>query len=549
MGGVNQHRVPPFLGNASGRASGISRENLDMKGPSAKARWTGLIAILVLAILSGGWLLRRKAAPEGSVYQQARLFENVVASINTHYIDSIGEGNLYQTAAKALVGSLHDPYAELLTRDTYRQYQRQMSGTEVDVGWTPEVGSSRSAFGPGDEVLSIDGKSTRGWSARRLEEALTTGTGSVVTVVVRPRGSTLPVVRHLTRTVVHVPATSPGILLTAGVGYIELRRISDGAAAELRQAVDRLVSEGMTSLVLDLRGDPGGLINEGVRIASLFLHPGDTVAISKGRSDDHSKVYMAGPSGGWDGLRIALLVNHGTASSAELLAGALQDHDRAVIVGTPSFGKGVLQTTYPLGDEIALKLTTARWYTPSGRTVQRPRPDGEGALGNRTPSQIPEIFHSAAGRPIPDASGILPDLMVGGAPRSDGERALIGALGEDGGLFRTVLADYAAGIKKTNPPPSRSFRATEEMRGQVFERLGQVGIQLPRPTFDSASGYVDEQLGYEITRVVFGPAAEAKRRALSDRQMQTAVRLLQRSGTQEGILALAAAERAKSTAR
>src|ERR671921_329798 len=412
-----------------------------MKGPSAKARWGGLVAILTLSILSGGWLLRRKAAPEGTVYQQARLFENVVASINSHYIDSIGEGDLYQTAAKALVTSLHDPYAELLTKESYRQYQRQMSGTEVDVGLIPEsgAGTARGAFAPGDVILSIDGKSTLGWSARRLEEALAGGTGTTVTVVVRPWGSSTPIVRRLTRTVVHVPAASKGILLGAGVGYIELRRISDGAATELRQAVDRLVGDGMTSLILDLRGDPGGLINEGVRIASLFLKTGDTVAFSRGRSRNHSKVYLAGTSGSWRGLRLAVLVNHGTASSAELIAGALQDHDRAAILGTPSFGKGVLQTTYPLGDEIAIKLTTARWYTPSGRTVQRPKPDAEGALGNRPPSLMPRLFHSDAGRAIPDASGILPDLTIRGTPRYDAERSLLAALGEDIGLFRGVL--------------------------------------------------------------------------------------------------------------
>src|SRR3954468_12310615 len=436
-----------------------------MKGPSAKARWGGLIAILTLSILSGGWLLRRKAAPEGTVYQQARLFENVVASIHSHYIDSLGEGDLYQTAAKALVASLHDPYAELLTRESYRQYQRQMSGTEVDVGLTDGngIGSARGAFAPGDVILSIDGRSTAGWSARRLEEALAGGSGTTVTVLVRPWGSSTPITRRLTRTVVHVPAASEGILLNSGVGYIELRRISDGAAAELRDAVDRLVSEGMTSLVLDLRGDPGGLINEGVRVASLFLLPGDTVAISEGRSPEHSKVYLAGLSGGWDDLRVALLVNHGTASSAELIAGALQDHDRAVVVGTPTFGKGVLQTTYPLGDEIAIKLTTARWYTPSGRTVQRPRSDDEGALGNRVPALAPQVFRSSSGRPIPDASGILPDLTVRGAPRSDAERALLSTLGEDVGLFRSVLSDYATEMRKTAPPRSQQFPVTEEM--------------------------------------------------------------------------------------
>jgi carboxyl-terminal processing protease len=520
-----------------------------MKGSSAKARWCGLLAILLVAVLSGGWLLRRKAAPEGSVYQQARLFENVVASIHTHYIDSIGEGDLYQTAAKALVASLNDPYAELLSRESYRQYQRQMAGTEVDVGWKPEGERTgpRSAFGPGDEILSIDGKSTRGWSARRVEEALTGGTGSVVTVVVRPWGSTTPVVRRLNRTIIHVPATSPGVLLGAGVGYIELRRISDGAAAELRQAIDRLVADGMKALVLDLRGDPGGLINEGVRVASLFLRPGDTVAVSRGRSRGHSKTYLAGQSGAWDDLRLALLVNHGTASSAELIAGALQDHDRAVILGTATYGKGVLQTTYPLGDEVAIKLTTARWYTPSGRTVQRPRPDTQGALGNRTPALAPQLYYSASGRAIPDESGILPDLSVRGAPRSDGERALLRTLGEDLSLFRSALSAYADDVRNTQPPKSEYFRVTQEMRDQLFARVQQTGLELPRTSFDNASGYIDEQLGYEITRTVFGPIAEARRRALSDRQMQAAVRLLRRARSQEEALAMAAAERARSS--
>ncbi len=522
-----------------------------MVRPSVRVRWGGLLAILVLSVISGGWLLRRKAAPDGSVYQQARLFENVVASIHNHYIDSLGEGDLYQTAAKMLVASLNDPYAELLTRESYRQYQRQMSGTEVDVGLTTDTraGNARGTLGPDDEILSIDGKSTRGWSPRRVEEALSAGTGAIVTVVVRPKGSDTSVVRRLTRTVVHVPAASQGILLGGGVGYVELRRISDGAAAELRQAVDRLVAEGMTSLVLDLRGDPGGLINEGVRVASLFLKSGDTVAFSQGRSHQHSKVYLSGTSGGWRRLKLALLVNHGTASSAELIAGALQDHDRAVVLGTPSFGKGVLQTTYPLGEEIAIKLTTARWYTPSGRTVQRPRPDTKGAPGNRTPAQLPQVFRSSSGRPILDASGILPDLPVRGVPRSDAERTLLSALAQDLSVFRAVLSDYAAHVKKTRPPRSESFRVSRQMRDQVFEWLQRNEVELDRNTFDTASGYVDEQLGYEITRAVFGPVAEARRRAVADRQMQAAVRLLQRGTTQEQVLVVARGERARMVVR
>jgi carboxyl-terminal processing protease len=241
-----------------------------------------------------------------------------------------------------------------------------------------------------------------------------------------------------------------------------------------------------------------------------------------------------------------LLVNHGTASSAELIAGALQDHDRAVILGTATFGKGVLQTTYPLGDDVAIKLTTARWYTPSGRTVQRPRPDTQGALGNRTPALAPQLYYSGSGRAIPDASGILPDLTVRGAPRSDGERALLRTLGEDLGLFRSAVSAYADDVRSTRPPKSEYFRVTPEMRDQLFARVQQTGLELPRTSFDNASGYIDEQLGYEITRTVFGPIAEARRRALSDRQMQAAVRLLRRARTQEEALAMAATERARS---
>jgi hypothetical protein len=138
---------------------------------------------------------------------------------------------------------------------------------------------------------------------------------------------------------------------------------------------------------------------------------------------------------------------------------------------------------------------------------------------------------------------------VRGIPRSDAERSLLAALGEDLSVFRLVLSDYAAEVRRTAPPKSELFRVTDEMRNQVYDRLQQVGVELPRPIFDNASGYLDDQLGYEISRAVFGPAVEVRRRALSDRQMQTAVRLMRQARTQENLLALAAAERARGAIR
>jgi carboxyl-terminal processing protease len=508
-----------------------------------RARWAALASILIVTFLSGGWLLRPRPSAEGGVYEQARLFEGVVGAINRHYIDSLGEGDLYQRAADALVGSLHDPYAELLVKDSYREYQRQMAGTEVDLergpsesGW--EGSTTGNVIAPGDEVLSINGQNVRGWSVERLDEALRKTTGPTVTMVVKPRGAPEPVIRRFTRTEIHVSAASRGVLLGDGVGYIVLRRMSQGAAEELRAAIDTMVAQGMTSLVLDLRSNPGGLIREGVSVAALFLEYGDTVATSMGRSAKRAKTYLAEMPGAWDDLRLAVLVNRGTASSAELVAGALQDHDRAVVVGTATYGKGVLQTTYPIGEDVAIKLTTARWFTPSGRTVQRPRSDTANA-GNRIPASRPKVFYSSRGRVVPDASGILPDLLVRALPRSDGERLLASRLGSEMNLFRDVLAGYAAELRADQVTQADSTFMTPERRDTLFSRMSEAGVHLDRGTFDLAGDFVQDQLENELARAFFGSDSLLRRKARSDRQLQAALTVIRGVDTQDDALTAA----------
>lgn len=519
----------------------------------SRARWFALTSVVAISFLSGAWLTRAKPSANGNVYQQARLFENVVGSIHRHYIDSMGEGDLYQRAANALVTSLNDPYAELLLRESYREYQRQMTGTQLRTGVTRPA-ESGSGFGglaglnPGDEILAVEGTSTKGWESDAVDEAIRRVSRPAVTVLVQPVGSDRPEIRKLTRTAVHVPAASPGILLDGGVGYVVLHRMSEHAATELRAAVDRLKADGMKGLVLDLRSNPGGLIREGVKVAGLFLQPGDTVATSKGRSS-RVRTYLAEESADWDDIRLVLLVNRGTASSAEVIAGALQDHDRAAVVGTPTYGKGVLQTTYPLGEEVALKLTTAKWFTPSGRWVQRPPAQSAGGAGNRTPELEPQVLRTRAGRPIPDQSGILPDLTVRSSLRSDGERVLYSALGDDLERFRQVLSAYAAELRANGSVTDEAFQVTPAMREGLYARLKDAEVSLSRETYDEAASYVADQLGYEISRELFGTESVVRRQAKADRQLQAALRLLRQSDTQQEAITAAVAAQASGRAR
>jgi len=482
------------LDNASGTGLGISRQAVRRsKGTDMKQRLSALAMVAAVSFLCGGWLLNREPSGEANLQHQSRVLETVLSVIYDHSLDSPNRTELFENTARTLVGQLKDPYAELLVGDGYRQFNRQMSGT-------------------GASVLPGGDRSTGGDAAR-------------------------------------VPATSPGVLLAPTVGYVALHTLSEGAAQELATEIWSLRKQGMRTLLLDLRNNPGGLIKQGVQVADLFLNEGDTIATTLGRKPAHTKAYVGGSTERWPGLMVAVLVNDGTASSAELIAAALQDHDRVVVVGTPTYGKGVLQTTYPLGDEVALKLTTARWFTPSGRSVQRLRPDSAGGPANRTPALHPLIFRTDAGRPIPDASGILPDLTVRTSLRSDGERMLGNALGDDLERFHSAVAGYAADLRANGSVTDEAFQITPVMREGLFARLQEEGINLSRDTFESALPYVDEQLGYEIARELFGTESVVRRQAKADRQLQAALRIVRGSRTQQEALTAAVAAQTSGHSR
>jgi carboxyl-terminal processing protease len=543
-------------------------------------RWGLIVLVAVISFVTGGWLLQRGVASGGNVYQQARLFDDVLGHVNAYYVDSIGETDLYDRATRGMLEQLKDPYSVLLTGDDYKALTEQTSGNyaglgiQIDVrdGWItvvaplPETPAERAGVATGDQIIEVDGKTTEGWKNDEAVKALRGAAGSKVTISVRRSGVTDPIRYSLVRAQIHIRSVPAGTLFDGGVGYISLNPVAETSAEELQSEIGAMKRKGMKSLILDLRLNPGGLLDQGVKVADLFLDAKQEIVATRGRARGSTKEFYDDARQAWPELPIVVLVNDGTASAAEIIAGALQDHDRAVVVGTPTFGKGLVQTLFPLGEGVALKLTTARWYTPSGRTIQRIAKNEEdqaeqAALeaGDTVPGMPDKehtdsairtrpIFHTDAGRVVRGGGGIVPDLVIRPDTLSVGEKEFAKALGNHVPDYRDVMTSFALELKQKATVKAESFTITPEMRQEVYRRLRAKGIEMTPQVYDGASGLIAEQLGYEVARYVFGRPAEFRRRAHDDAQMQTALGLLRKAGTPRELLSLATASRAAVSA-
>jgi carboxyl-terminal processing protease len=504
------------------------------------------LALLAAVSFGGGTAAARYTARQGNSQREreARILTRAVQTIRRNYVDSIPADSLYLKATDGLVHSLNDPYAELMLADAYRRFNQQMSGTRIQLappavpreggavsGWGLGFTEGGQAIGPGDEILAVDGRSTRGMSDADAAELIAGDTSSVVTLLVRPRGATEAVIRRVARTAVHIPAVSPGVMLDHGTGYVALHIVTQASARELFNAVTDLRQRGMRSLVLDLRRNPGGLIAQGVSIAELFLDAGDTIAVMRGRGRSPVTAHVSRTAQAWPDMPLVLLVNRQTASSAEVIAAALQDHDRAVVVGTPTYGKGVIQTTFPLREDVAIKFTTARWYGPSGRSIQR--------IADSVAMPDTPPYRSASGRRLDANRGIVPDLPV--RPRWHGAaEALYGReTRTTPNSYRTALRVAAPTIAAQDVLPSRHFSVTQPMRETLWESLLERGVPVRRWVFDAAAGAVDRELGYAIARQRWGEGAELERRSADDPAVRAAVALTSRAATPGALVALA----------
>jgi carboxyl-terminal processing protease len=399
-------------------------------------------------------------------------------------------------------------------------------GAIVVVSPLPDTPAERAGIQAGDRIVEVDGKSTEHFTQDDAVRALRGREGTQVSIRVVRAGATDLLSFTITRARIHSRSVRTVMMLTDRVGYIELNPFSQSSADELQTAVDSLKGAGMRSLVLDLRNNPGGLLDEGIAVADLFLNPGQE------------------------------LVNGYSASASEIVAGALQDHDRALLIGTPTFGKGLVQTVFRLGDSLALKLTTARWYTPSGRSIQRPSRVGF------EPDILPEdstppadtatqpSYRTDGGRIVRGGGGITPDIVIrqDSADIRAAER-LTQVLGRNIAKYQDAMAAAAFQARQRFGVSGPLFAFTSAMRAALVDQLQQRGIDLDVETLRVAGAFLDKQLADQIARLNFGRQGELRREAQDDPTLEEALRVAGRARTPADLLGFAGPAQGDSARR
>jgi carboxyl-terminal processing protease len=519
-------------------------QRLRTSRPRRLRRGSAIAAIVLVPIFGSAFLLQ-----QSDTIASARLLDQVLQLTATRYVDTVSTNALYEKAARGLVRELNDPYSVLFSPKELEQFNQQTGGKYGGVGMEiaeiqgfvtvqrvfPNTPAAAAGVLDGDKIIQIDTFNVRGWTTQQVSEKLKGTPGTKVSVKFARTNVAEPIPVTFTRAIVHIPAVPYALIFEGDIGYVVLQQFSETATEELNAAINDLVERGAKKLVVDLRSNPGGILDEAIKSSNLFFGDGLEVASVRGRGGA-AQVYQALDRAAYPDIPLVVMIDGRSASASEILAGSLQDHDRALIVGTTSFGKGLVQSLFQLDGGYALKMTTAKWYTPSGRSIQKDRkllPDGElvevlpDSMESDSVKKARPQFKSDAGRVVYGGGGITPDLIVKPDTLSTAEQKLFASFATKQQILLGQLQEFAASLKGKISP---DFEVTPEMRAEFVKRLRDNGVTVDDALLAEGGQAFDHFIGARIATSLFGDST-AKRKYLSDdNQLVKAINLLKGIG-------------------
>jgi carboxyl-terminal processing protease len=525
------------------------------------------ILVVLLSVVAGGWLLQQGVDRAENVYVRVRVLQEVVDRVESSFVDDVDAASLYNSAIDGLVRDLGDPHSSFMPASQFENLRIRTEGEYGGVGLEvtdrggyvtvvspiPGGPGGRAGIRAGDQFFEIDGVRADTMVTDQAVEILRGRPGTDVTVRMLRPGVDEPIEFSIAREVIRLKAVPFATMLEGGIGYVPLLTFRETSEEEMRAAIDSLQREGMRGLIVDVRGNPGGLLDQGIAVTDLFLEPGNAIVETRGRAAEQNDTYSASRPDRYPGLPVVMLVDATSASASEIFAGALQDHDRAVLVGETTYGKGSVQSLYRLTGGDVLRLTTAKWYTPLGRSIHAdPAEDVDveshtlsisGQLVQPVTIEGRPEYQSDAGRTIYGGGGITPDLFVSPETLSPREVAGVQGLFRRAGRFSVAVFDFAVDYVAEHPGLETGFALSGAEVAAFETSLIDSGVDIEQGDFDAAERFVRYHLEREIATQAWGEIGPFLQLQRHDRQLQRALEILAGAGSPAELLqAVASAE-------
>ena len=508
------------------------------------------ILAIVLCALLGGFFGSSVAARQDEVSQQYRVFTSALNAIDREYVEEVPSDRLVYSAIDGMLKTL-DPHSSFFDPKSYAQMRERQEGRYYGLGIQIQVidgditvmsvfegsPSYRKGLRRGDVIAHIAGQDAKGWTSEQAVSKLKGPKGTTVNISLRRRGYDGLIDLDVERDEVNIVTVRGAFMIDKDTGYIKLGDFSETSDDEVGAALKKLTDAGMRRLVFDLRDNPGGPLDQAIAIANRFLPKGDLIVFTRGRIPNSDNNYRAREQSDYTHLPLVVLVNRNSASASEIVTGALQDHDRALVVGETTFGKALVQSVYRISGNAGLALTTGRYYTPSGRMIQRPW-DGTFdeyltyTLRDQTPAPVhsPEqLKHTDGGRPVYGGGGINPDKFMVGAvegfnPTRFGRSLYArGAFANFADQFTAQGDTRMLAANKNKKPLAKGFQVTDAMVADFKASLKGQHITIDDAAFDKDQGFIRAMIHYDIDTALFGVSEARKNLIGQDPQAQFAL--------------------------